>query len=198
MGYIKEDRGLDGRYFDLVDLTTEFTIGLIISSYRGIPLYLENQKNKFWQHSQQQTLNNKTIAVIGNGYIGKRISAIKYICPRANVINFSKTGSPGSLLIDEFYKNIEKYDVIVILVPLTKETENMFNKEIFNRMKDGSLLVNMSKGQIVNTNDLVEELKKDRIFAALDQVHPDSLPSDHPLWDCPNVIITPHVASNAR
>ena len=45
MGYVKEDHGLDGRHFDLVALTTEFTIGLMISAYRGIPLYLENQKN---------------------------------------------------------------------------------------------------------------------------------------------------------
>jgi len=65
-------------------------------------------------------------------------------------------------------------------------------------MKDGSLFINMSKGPIVNTMDLVEELYKNRIFAAIDQVDPDPLPADHPLWDCPNLILTPHVASNAR
>ena len=198
MGYVKEDHGLDGRHFDLVALTTEFTIGLMISAYRGIPLYLENQKNKFWQHSQQQTLSGKTIAVIGNGHIGKRIPSIKYICPRTNVINFSKTGSSGSFTMDKFYDNIEKYDVIVVLVPLDDSTKNMINKNVLSRMKDGSLLVNMSKGLVVNTNDLVEELNRNRIFAAIDQVYPDPLPPGHPLWDCPNLIITPHVGSNAR
>jgi len=65
-------------------------------------------------------------------------------------------------------------------------------------LKTCALFINMSYGDIVNTNDLVEELNKNRFFAALDQVTPNPLPQDHPLWDCPNLILTPHVASNAR
>ena len=198
MGYINEDRGLDGRNSDTAALTAEFTIGLAIASYRGIPMYLDNQKNHQWIFSQQKSLNGKMIAVIGNGNIGKRMQAIKSFAPRAQVINFSRTGSEGSLIIDKFFTALEKFDIIIVLADLNDSTQNMFNKDVFSKMKDGSLFINMSKGPIVNTMDLVEELHKDRIFAAIDQVDPDPLPVDHPLWDCPNLILTPHVASNAR
>jgi phosphoglycerate dehydrogenase-like enzyme len=198
MGYINEDKGLDGRNPDTASLTAEFTIGLAIASYRGLPMYIENQKNKKWIFSQQQSLDGKMIAVIGNGNIGKRMQAIRVFAPRAQVTNFSRTGSRGSLIVDKFFDNVESFDVIIVLADLNDTTINMFNKDIFSRMKDGALFINMSKGPIVNTMDLVEELHKDRIFAAIDQVDPDPLPADHPLWDCPNLILTPHVASNAR
>jgi phosphoglycerate dehydrogenase-like enzyme len=198
MGYINEDRGLDGRNHDTAVLTAEFTIGLAIASYRGLPMYLDNQKNHRWIFSQQQSLDGKMIAVIGNGHIGKRMQAIKSFAPRAQVTNFSRTGSEGSLIIDKFFTMLEKFDIIIVLAELNDSTRNMFNKDVFSRMKNGSLFINMSKGPIVNTMDLVEELHKDRIFAAIDQVDPDPLPADHPLWDCPNLILTPHVASNAR
>lgn len=198
MGYINEDHGLDGRNEDTAALTAEFTIGLAIASYRGIPLYLDNQRNHKWIFSQQKSLNGKMIAVIGNGYIGKKMQAIKSFAPTAKITNFSRTGSLGSLTVDKFFEAVETFDVIIVLAELNDSTRNMFNKDVFSRMKDGSLFINMSKGPIVNTMDLVEELNKDRIFAAIDQVDPDSLPADHPLWDCPNLILTPHVASNAR
>jgi phosphoglycerate dehydrogenase-like enzyme len=198
VGYINEDRGLEGRNEDTAALTAEFTIGLAIASYRGIPLYLDNQRNKKWIFSQQQSLDGKKIAVIGNGHIGKRMHAIKSFAPRANVINFSQTGSEGSLIIDEFYNSVESFDIIIVLASLNESTINMFNKNIFDRMKVGSLFINMSKGPIVNTMDLVNELHRNRIFAAIDQTDPDPLPSNHPLWDCPNLILTPHVASNAK
>ena len=123
---------------------------------------------------------------------------MQQIFPSTTIDRFSKTGSEGSRLIDRFYDNIEKYDIIVVLVPLNENTKNMFDKKIFKRIKDGALFINMSYGDIVNTDDLVEELNKNRFFAALDQVSPNPLPKEHPLWNCPNLILTPHVASNAR
>jgi len=196
--YTIDDIGLNNSYPDTGWVTFEFTLGLMIASFRGLPLYLDNQKNNFWQHSQQQTIHGKSIAIIGNGRIGKKFRHLQSIFPYTKIDRFSKTGSEGSRVIDRFYDCIETYDVIIVLVPLNENTKNMFNKNIFERIKDGALFINMSYGDIVNTNDLVEELNKNRFFAALDQVTPNPLPQDHPLWDCPNLILTPHVASNAR
>jgi len=196
--YNTNDVGLYNAYPDTGWVTFEFTLGIMISSYRGFPLYFENQKNKIWQHSQQQTLHGKSIAIIGNGRIGKKFRHLHALFPYTTIDRFSRTGSEGSRLIDKFYENIEKYDIIVVLIPLNENTKNMFDKKIFKRIKDGALFVNMSYGDIVNTDDLVEELNKNRFFAALDQVSPNPLPENHPLWNCPNLILTPHVASNAR
>ena len=85
------------------------------------------------------------IAVIGNGHIGKRIQAIKSFAPRAQVTNFSRTGSEGSLIIDKFFPMLERFDIIIVLAELNDSTRNMFNKDVFSRMKDGSLFINMSK-----------------------------------------------------
>lgn len=198
MAYDNNDRGLDGRHEDTNTTTLELCIGLMISSFRGIPMYLENQSKKIWRHSQQRTLANKNIAVIGNGSIGNRVKSIRFIMPYTKVINFSKSGSNNSLKISEFDKLISTFDVIVVFAPLTEETDKMFGKEQFEKMKDGCLFINMSKGGLVDTDALINELNKERIFAALDQVDPDPLPENHPLWDCPNLIITPHVGSNAK
>ena len=198
MGYTLVDKGLDNSYPDTGLVTFEFTLGLIIASLRGFPLYFENQKNKLWVHTQQQTINGKNIAIIGNGGIGQKFRYLNFIFPQSNIEIFSKTGSPGSQKVENFFFSIEKYDVIVVLIPLNNETKNMFNRNIFTRIKDNALFVNMSYGEIVNTDDLIEELMKDRFFAALDQVYPTPLPPEHALWNCPNLILTPHVASNAR
>ena len=198
MRYNINDAGIENSHPDTGWVTFEFTLGLMISSYRGLPLYFENQKNKIWNHSQQQTLHGKNIAIVGNGRIGKKFRHLQTIFPYSKFDRFSRTGSEGSRKINVFYNNIEQYDIIVVLVPSNSETKNMFNRDIFKRIKDGALFINMSYGDVVNTDDLVEELNKNRFFAALDQVEPNPLPKDHPLWDCPNLILTPHVASNAR
>jgi phosphoglycerate dehydrogenase-like enzyme len=198
MGYDNTDNGLDGRWEDTNTTTLELCIGLMIASLRGLPMYLDNQSKKIWRHSQQKTLANKNIAVIGNGSIGRRVKSIKLIMPDVKVVNFSKHGANNSLKIEEFDNLIHTFDVIVVFAPLTEETKNMFNEKRFSQMKDGCLFINMSKGGLVNTKDLINELNKDRIFAVIDQVNPDPLPTEHPLWDCPNLIITPHVGSNAK
>lgn len=198
MRYRTDDTGLGESYPDPGWVTFEFILGMMIASYRGLPLYLENQKNKVWQHSQQITIHGKKIAIIGNGRIGKKFRHLSAIFQDTKIHRFSKTGSEGSGRIEKFYETVEEYDIIVVLIPLNETTINMFNKDIFRRIKDDALFINMSYGQVVNTDDLVEELNKDRFFAVLDQVYPNPLPENHPLWDCPNLIITPHVASNAR
>lgn len=198
MRYSLDDTGLQGSYPDTGWLTFEFILGMMIASYRGLPLYLENQKNKVWHHSQQRTIHGKKVAIIGNGGIARKFRHLAFIFQDTQIDRFSRTGSKDSMLVEKFYENVEDYDVIIVLVPLNETTVNMFNKNIFSRIKDDALFINMSYGQVVNTDDLVEELNKDRFFAVLDQVYPNPLPQDHPLWDCPNLIITPHVASNAR
>jgi phosphoglycerate dehydrogenase-like enzyme len=85
-------------------------------------------------------------------------------------------------------------DVVVVLVPLTPETEGMVDAQFLARMKDGALLINAARGAIVDTDALIEALSAGRIRAALDVTDPEPLPPEHPLWHATNVVITPHVA----
>ena len=86
-------------------------------------------------------------------------------------------------------------DFVVIAAPHTPETERLFDAALIARMKSSAYLINIGRGAIVVLDDLVEALRRETIAgAALDVFEREPLPSDHPLWDFPNVIITPHTA----
>jgi phosphoglycerate dehydrogenase-like enzyme len=86
---------------------------------------------------------------------------------------------------------------VVLIVPGTEETTGLFDAAMLARLKDGALLVNVSRGPVVDTDALLAELQQKRIHAALDVVEPEPLPADHPLWQAPNLLLVPHVGGNS-
>jgi phosphoglycerate dehydrogenase-like enzyme len=88
-------------------------------------------------------------------------------------------------------------DIVSLTIPLTSETGHLLAAKLLARMKPGALLVNASKGPIVETEALVQALNEKRIRAALDVTDPEPLPEGHPLWKAPNLLITPHVAGDS-
>ncbi len=85
---------------------------------------------------------------------------------------------------------------MVLTVPMTDETRGMVDAGFLARMRDGALLVNVSRGPVVRTDDLMAEVTSGRLRAALDVTDPEPLPKDHPLWSCPGVLVSPHVGGN--
>ena len=81
----------------------------------------------------------------------------------------------------------------MLVVPLTDDTRGLVDAEFLARMKDGALLVNVARGGVVVTADLVAALETGRITAAVDVVDPEPLPEDSPLWTAPGLLISPHV-----
>jgi phosphoglycerate dehydrogenase-like enzyme len=81
---------------------------------------------------------------------------------------------------------------------MSPETSKLVNADFLAAMPDGAILVNVGRGGIVDTDALVRELARERIFAGLDVTDPEPLPEDHPLWDAPNLILTPHVGGFAQ
>ncbi len=101
-------------------------------------------------------------------------------------------------LADDFERFLPRADVVAICVPLTDETRGLFDDEEFASMKAGSYLINVARGGIVETPALLEALRSGRLAGAcLDVTDPEPLPREHPLWREPNVVITPHIASDA-
>ena len=97
-----------------------------------------------------------------------------------------------------FHDLLEESDVVSICAPLTRETEKMFNYPAFQKMKQHALLINVTRGKIVDGSDLIRALNEGLIGGAgLDVTPEEPLPADNPLWDMPNVIITPHVAGGS-
>ena len=98
-------------------------------------------------------------------------------------------------LSDELPKLMAEADVVVNALPLTEATTNLFNADLFARMKPTALFINVGRGGSVVSTDLVDALKSGTIAGAgLDVQDIEPMPEDHPLWDAPNLLITPHVS----
>jgi phosphoglycerate dehydrogenase-like enzyme len=93
-------------------------------------------------------------------------------------------------------KLLPESDVVVILLPLTPDTEHFADAKFFSLMRPGSLLVNPARGRLVDTEALMNAVAQHRIRAALDVTDPEPLPDGHPLWKMDGVLITPHIAGS--
>ena len=95
--------------------------------------------------------------------------------------------------VDELPALLPRHDVVVLACPLTPATQGLMGRDTLAAMPDGALLVNVSRGPVVDTAALLAELRSGRLRAAVDVVDPEPLPDDHPLWGAPNLLLTPHV-----
>jgi phosphoglycerate dehydrogenase-like enzyme len=98
--------------------------------------------------------------------------------------------------VSELERLLPEAEVVVLILPSTAETRGLMGRRQFSLMRQGALLVNAARGPIVDTDALVEALEQGRIRAAIDVTDPEPLPAEHPLWSCPNLLITPHVAAS--
>ncbi|CAB4998125.1 unannotated protein [freshwater metagenome] len=88
-------------------------------------------------------------------------------------------------------------DVVILAIPLDDVTTGMVDARFLGRMKDGALLVNVARGRVVRTDDLLAELASGRLRASLDVTDPEPLPVGHPLWSVPGLLVTPHLGGNS-
>lgn len=176
----------------------ELALAGTLSLYKHLNTFSENQKAHMWQKDRElRELCGETVAIVGCGSVGtecaKRFSAFG---TRVIAVDVAK---PESEIYSEFYdindikKALEISDTVVLTLPLTDETRGMFNGEMFSHFKDGSVLVNISRGAVVNENDLIKALENGKPSGAvLDVFENEPLNESSKLWDMKNVIITPH------
>ncbi len=177
------------------DSTAELAVGLTIASLRGFPDFVRNQDKSDWVHVKNKSINDRKIGIIGFGSIGTTIA--KMLSGFAvEIIPFTQSGRDNTIAITDLDKHLPTLDVVILILPLTKESKHLFDAKRLSLMKEGALLVNVARGPIVETDALVKELNSGRITAALDVTDPEPLPKDHPLWQAKGVLISPHVGGN--
>ena len=177
------------------DSTAELAVGLTIASLRGFPDFVRNQDKSDWVHVKNKSINDRKIGIIGFGSIGTTIAKMLSGFT-VEIIPFTQSGRDNTIAITDLDKHLPTLDVVILILPLTKESKHLFDAKRLSLMKDGALLVNVARGPIVETNALVKELNSGRITAALDVTDPEPLPKDHPLWRAKGVLISPHVGGN--
>lgn len=184
------------------DAVGEHVIALLLAVVHGIVPSVRNMAEKQWPAIPMLgNVNGKTIAVLGTGDIGNNAARI-CAAMGARVLGFKLHACEPFPPYAQIYTGddgldalLPQADAVLVCLPGSPFTKDMLDARRIGLMKAGSVLVNIGRGSIVNTEALMEALRSGRIAAAgLDVTDPEPLPPDHPLWDCPNVLITPHIS----
>ncbi|MET9430717.1 MULTISPECIES: 2-hydroxyacid dehydrogenase [unclassified Streptomyces] len=180
--------------------TAELTLALILASLRGIPGFVRGQDREEWRAGFYPALADKSVLIVGYGSIGAAIDdrLAPFECARVmRVARSARTTERGPVhALTDLPSLLPQADVVVLATPLTPETRHLADAGFLARMKDGALLVNVSRGPVLDTDALLAETERGRITAALDVTDPEPLPAGHPLWHAPGVLISPHVGGS--
>ncbi|HSP13648.1 MAG TPA: D-2-hydroxyacid dehydrogenase [Thermoanaerobaculia bacterium] len=170
------------------DALAEFVIGAMVWFAKDFPRLFRNQAEHRWEPYIVERLEGKTIGIIGFGGTGRAIAR------RADALTMKIITSRRSAADPRAFEA----DYVVLCVPLTSETRGLMSAERIARMPPHSVLINVSRGAVVDECALVDALCEKRIRgAALDVFATEPLPPDHPLWTLDNVLISPHTADRA-
>ena len=180
----------------------EFTIGLLISSARKITLSDKQLRNNIWKKNELYgiELKGKTLGIVGAGKIGEEVAKIAdslslNVC--AYIKNRKKLRSKffrKKIKIVSLDKLLKNSDFVTVHTPLTYETKNMISNKEINLMKRKSILINMSRGGVVNENALYNNLKKNRIFGAATDVYLFEKQKNK-LFKLDNITATSHIGA---
>ena len=175
----------------------EFALCGVLALYKKMDFFLQNQKEHRWdKHRGVLELYSKNVLVVGAGNVGqecaKRFTAMGCTVYGADIYPVQSEAFIEVLPMTELDNLLAEADVVILTLPLTDETRYLFNKSKFEKMKNGAVLVNISRGAVVNTNDLIDALNQNLGGAVLDVFETEPLEDNSPLWDMKNVIITPH------
>jgi phosphoglycerate dehydrogenase-like enzyme len=175
----------------------EWVLAAILASLKKLGEARDSQREHRWEWREPDELAGKRVMILGYGSIGVAVEERLAILD-AEAIRVARHARPGVHAADELGSLLGEADIVVVLLPLTPATRGLLDREMLGRMREGALLVNGARGGIVDTEALVELLAEGRIRAALDVTEPEPLPAEHPLWDAPGVLITPHFAGDTR
>ncbi|HLR88738.1 MAG TPA: NAD(P)-dependent oxidoreductase [Atopostipes sp.] len=183
---------------------TETIIGLILGMTRAIVRSAKNQENKEWSHgSNLYELAGKTMLIVGAGKIGVQLGKVAKAF-NMHTIGINRSGREIENMDDQYTQKeladvIHKGDIVVNILPLTEETTHLYDEDMFSKMKDGVIFINVGRGESVVTEDLLAALDNGKVSrAGLDVFEQEPLPEDSPLWNHEQVLMTPHIAGQVE
>ena len=176
--------------------TAEITLGLLIAAQRGFADFVRHQDQSDWFYNKTPGLADSRVLMLGYGGVGKAIAArldpfeveLIPVASRAREEDGRQVRS-----IDGFRELLPQTDILINVLPGGPETRHLIDDAVLSELPDNALVVNVGRGPTVDTDALVDHVRRGRIRVASDVFDPEPLPADHPLWSLPGVIITPHV-----
>lgn len=176
-------------------------MGCILSFLRAFPELGVNQRRHKWERPMPDEATGKQICIIGMGNIGKEIARVAKAFDM-RVVGIKRSIAPVEyvdevLPPEQLDQVLSQSDFAVMLLPINEATRNFMTAEQFRAMKKGSVFINVGRGQTVDEEALIAALRSGHLRgAALDTFQQEPFPADSPLWDMPNVIVTPHLAAD--
>lgn len=175
---------------------------LLCSRY---PDFYEAQKRHEWRRVPEmmnlRALYGRTIGILGMGHTGKAL-ARRAKAFEMRVLGYRRRDLPAPEGVEQMYCSergegieeiLEQADILALVINLSDATHHMIGADQIARMKRTAIIVNLSRGGVIDQAALIDALNEGRLAGAgLDVTDPEPLPADHPLWDTPNVLITPH------
>lgn len=179
----------------------DYVLGAVLLFAKDFVGNLRYQRERQWRHRDTERIDGRQVLVVGAGSIGGEVSML------LRAVGMTVTGVARSAREDDRFDRVEAADslhallpaadFVVITAPLTESTHGLFDRRAFAAMKPDARLINVGRGPIVNTADLVNALQQGEIGgAALDVFEEEPLPPDHPLWALDNVMISAHMAGD--
>jgi len=184
----------------------EFTLGVLLAETRNIAYAHEAMKNEIWRGDlyradvQRKELSSMTVGLIGYSHIGKRVgqllkafsTRILVTDPYISLDDADRSYGVEKMELDDL---LPQCDAISLHLPATPETQGLFNESVINKMKPGAVLINTSRGSLIDEAALANALKAGHLSgAALDTYQSEPLPKESPLLQLPNLLLTPHIA----
>jgi phosphoglycerate dehydrogenase-like enzyme len=184
----------------------EHAWAFLLALTRGVGLASHARKWEDW-NARQVELRGLTMGIIGLGSIGREVARrAKAMDMRVIAVDAEPMSQERFSMVDElwlvdthFDELLRQTDVLMCCAPLTQRTRGMLGAREFTLLRPNAYVVNVTRGAIVRTKDLLEAIQSGKLAGAgLDVTDPEPLPKDHPLWRQPNVIITPHKAGGSQ
>lgn len=186
----------------------DHVMGMLLVLTRDLRIHAQDARRGEWTRGgsgvfEPVALEGRTMLVVGLGGIGREVAKrAKGFGMTVWATKRTPTEPPSYVdrqeTSDQLMAMLPDADVVVLCVPLTEETRGMIGTEAFAAMTPGSYLINIARGPVVDTDALMLALQNGTLAGAgLDVTDPEPLPAEHPLWQIPNVLITPHVAARS-
>lgn len=176
--------------------TAELAVGLAIAAQRHLDRFAVDTAAGRWQPVFTQSLADRRVLLLGYGGVGKAVAArlapfevqLTAVASRAR----EEDGMPVHG-VDELPSLLGAAEIVILTLPGGDATRGIVDDAFLAALPDGALVVNVGRGSLVDTDALVDHVRRGRVRAAIDVVDPEPLPPGHPLWSLPGVLVTPHV-----
>jgi phosphoglycerate dehydrogenase-like enzyme len=178
----------------------EYALALMLYFAKRLDLTVAAQREHRWTYHFSDMLDGRTLVIVGMGSIGRALAA-RARALGMRVIGVTRSGTASEIAdvvypVSQLHRALAEADYVVLLTPRTPETRGLFNRAAFDAMRPDSVLVNVGRGNVVDEDALLEVLRTGKVRVATDVFAQEPLPSDSPLYDAPNHLLSPHVGGD--